>query len=290
MPHSHPTPLPTKLTTQAAESQLGEVEERAVLNEERWKDAERRLKETDAKATREMAQLTATLAHAQGAVADGQARETTQRETIATGQAREKEQDAVVQSLRRDVDRLEGERNAMKKKATGLKRDMARIFRACGGKSFEDVEALVRERRELQVAVKVQKAERDAAKDDLRAYKDALQRQLVDNAKGKKKSLRTRIREKAEKATGRKLGGGAAGSSSSGGGGGSGDDPGGFSLEELQNLTFKLMDQVEERDERMSLKELEKRQLFDRIIALETKLDLVGGDGGSGEEEAGEEV
>ena len=61
-------------------------------------------------------------------------------------------------------------------------------------------------------------------------------------------------------------------------------------MEELQNLTFKLMDQVEERDERMSLKELEKRQLFDRIIALETKLDLVGGDGGSGEEEAGEEV
>lgn len=241
-----------------------------MLNEERWKDAERRLEENSASAAREIAELSEKLACAEAAIASGKARESKQREAIESAQIREKDLDAAVQSLRRDIDKVEGERNSIKKKAAGLKKDMARIFRACGGKSFEDVEALVRERRELQVAVKVQKAERDAAKDDLRAYKDALQRQLVDNAKGKKKSLRARIREKAERATGRKLGGGAGGRSD-----GSSDEPEGFSLEELQNLTFKLMDQVEERDERMSLKELEKRQLFDRIIALETRLELL---------------
>ena len=263
-----------------AESQLGIVEERAALNEERWKDAERKLQERDAEAAREVSELSEKLEVAEEAVKQGLSREMMQQETIDAAEIHQKELSTAVEALRRDVDRLEGERNAMKKKATGLKRDIARIFRACGGKSFEDVEALVRERRELEVAVKVQKAERDAAKDDLQAYKDALQRQLVDNAKGKKKSLRTRIREKAEKATGRKLGGG----SSNGGGS---DDPEGFSLEELQNLTFKLMDQVEERDERMSLKELEKRQLFDRIIALETKLDMVqSGIGDMIEEEA----
>ena len=57
------------------------------------------------------------------------------------------------------------------------------------------------------------------------------------------------------------------------------------------------MDQVEERDQRMSLKEMEKRQLFDRIIALETRLSLLEGDaeesqsaGGDGFEEDGDGV
>ena len=40
-----PTTMPPRNYIQTAESKLGDVEERAMLNEERWKDAERRLKE-----------------------------------------------------------------------------------------------------------------------------------------------------------------------------------------------------------------------------------------------------
>ena len=242
-------------------------------NEEKWKEAEERYRQRDAEALQEAADAKLKLKQASEKIEEMKSLQLKQKATIESSEKNVAVLEDTIASLRRDVDRLEGERNAMKKKANGLKRDMGRIFRACGGSSFQDVEALVRERRELQVAVKVQKAERDAAKDDLRAYKDALQRQLVDNAKDKKKSLRTRIREKAEKATGRRLS-----KTSNSLSGATAKEPEGFSLEELQNLTFKLMDQLEERDERMSLKELEKRQLFDRIISLETKLELSQGE------------
>ena len=214
-----------------------------------------------------------------------------ERETILRARVAQLETEAEASArlcaeLRAEADRLEGERNAMKKKAAGVRRDMARIFRACGGKSIRDVEALVRERRELQVGIKMHKADRDAAVDELRAYKDALQRQLVEGAKGKKRSLRERLRKRAGLDKGGKSGDGENG-------GGARE---GFSVEELQNLTFQLMDQVEERDERMRLKEFEKRELFDRIIALEAKMSLMTkveveegeeakGDGEEGEEE-----
>ena len=48
---------------------------------------------------------------------------------------------------------------------------MNKIFRACGGKSYQDVEKIVKEKRELQVEIKIYKAEKDGAVDDLRAYK-----------------------------------------------------------------------------------------------------------------------
>ena len=66
-----------------------------------------------------------------------------------------------IQKATDTADRMEGERNSNKQKAKALKQDMSKIFRACGGKSIDDVEALVRERRELQVHVKIHQAERD---------------------------------------------------------------------------------------------------------------------------------
>merc|ERR1711871_110700 len=94
----------------------------------------------------------------------------------------------------------------------------------------------------------MKEAERRGAIDELSAYKDALQWQLIDNARAKKRSLRDRLR-------GRR-----------------GEERPKLSIEDLKNLSHKLMEQLEERDERMKLKELEKRQLFDRIIRLETEL------------------
>ena len=73
---------------------------------------------------------------------------------------------------------------------------MSKIFHACGGKSIDDVEALVRERRELQVQVKIHQAERDGAVDDLRAYKDALTKSMVESAREKPKSLREKAKAK----------------------------------------------------------------------------------------------
>ena len=69
-----------------------------------------------------------------------------------------------IQKATDTADRMEGERNSNKQKAKALKQDMSKIFRACGGKSIDDVEALVRERRELQVHVKIHQAERDGEK------------------------------------------------------------------------------------------------------------------------------
>ena len=47
-----------------------------------------------------------------------------------------------------------------------------------------------------------------------------------------------------------------------------------YTVTDLQNLANNLMEKLDERDERMKLKEFEKRQLFERIIELETKLKI----------------
>jgi hypothetical protein len=157
-------------------------------------------------------------------------------------------------------------RNANKKKAKGLKQDMNKIFRACGGKSFEDVETLILERRELQVQIKIYKAEKEGAIDDLKAYKDALTKSMVEQTREKPKTLRETVREKAKSGLAKVRRGSSSGNSSSGGGG---NEPPRLTVVELQNLTFTLMDKIEEKDARIKMKEYEKRAMFDRIIKLE---------------------
>ena len=50
------------------------------------------------------------------------------------------------------------------------------------------------------------------------------------------------------------------------------DKPPAMTVEELRNLTFTLMDKVDERDERIKFKEYEKREMFDRIMKLEDEV------------------
>lgn len=143
---------------------------------------------------------------------------------------------------------------------------MNKIFRACGGKSFEDVETLILERRELQVQIKIYKAEKEGAIDDLKAYKDALTKSMVEQTREKPKTLRETVREKAKSGLAKVRRGSSSGNSSSGGGG---NEPPRLTVVELQNLTFTLMDKIEEKDARIKMKEYEKRAMFDRIIKLE---------------------
>ena len=50
------------------------------------------------------------------------------------------------------------------------------------------------------------------------------------------------------------------------------DKPPAMTVEELRNLTFTLMDKVDERDERIKFKEYEKREMFNRILEMDEKI------------------
>ena len=84
------------------------------------------------------------------------------------------------------------------------------------------------------------------------SYKDALKRQLIENVKPEKRSVMDRIRKRSPSSTKNQKDG-------------SGSLPS-YTVTDLQNLANNLMEKLDERDERMKLKEFEKRQLFDRII------------------------
>ena len=167
--------------------------------------------------------------------------------------------------------------NSAKRKVDSIRKDMAKLFRVCGAKSLEDVEAIVRERREFQVQVTMAKAETRAAEDELVAYKDALRRQLVDNVQPT--SMLGRVKNRLKRRGSKE----AAGLGETD----AGLDVSRFTVNDLKNLANNLMETLDERDARMKLKEIEKRELFDRIIALETKLKMLENDG---EERSGESV
>ena len=143
--------------------------------------------------------------------------------------------------------------NAAKRRVESIRKDMGKMLRVCSAKSLEDVEKMVRERREFQVQLTIAKADKCAAEDELAAYKDALRRQLVDNVKPSGGGVVSRLNRLRGKGKGNEE----------------------FTVADLQRLANNLMETLEERDARMKLKEMEKRELFDRIIELETRLQMV---------------
>ena len=157
-------------------------------------------------------------------------------------------------------EKSQGQTNAAKKKAASIRKDISKIFRVCEATTLDDIVTIVRERREFQVQLTMAKAEKRAAEDELASYKDALKRQLIENVKPEKRSVMDRIRKRSPSNTkNQKDGGGSLPS---------------YTVTDLQNLANNLMEKLDERDERMKLKEFEKRQLFDRIIELETRLRI----------------
>jgi DNA repair exonuclease SbcCD ATPase subunit len=161
--------------------------------------------------------------------------------------------------------------NSARKKVDSIRKDMAKVFRVCGAKSLEEVEAVVRERREFQVQVTMAKAETRAAEDELVAYKDALRRQLVDNVQPT--SMLGRVKNRLKRRGSKEAAGLGDGDSAAV------VDVSRFTVGDLKNLANNLMETLDERDARMKLKEIEKRELFDRIIALETKLKMLEKEG-----------
>jgi hypothetical protein len=116
--------------------------------------------------------------------------------------------------------------------------------------------------------VKIYKAEKDGAIDDLKAYKDALMKSMVEQTREKPKTLTQQVKEKAKiklKKIRRKSNDGSGSTSST--------SPPRLSVVELQNLTFTLMEKIEEKDARIKMKEYEKRNMFDRIMKLEDMLE-----------------
>ena len=157
-------------------------------------------------------------------------------------------------------EKSQSQTNAAKKKAASIRKDISKIFRVCEAATLDDIVTIVRERREFQVQLTMAKAEKRAAEDELASYKDALKRQLIENVKPEKRSVIDRIRKRSP-------------SSAKNQKDGSGSLPS-YTVTDLQNLANNLMEKLDERDERMKLKEFEKRQLFDRIIELETRLRI----------------
>ena len=138
-------------------------------------------------------------------------------------------------------------------------------------KTLDDIVKIVKERREFQVQLTMAKAEKRAAEDELTAYKDALKRQLIDNVKPEKRSVLDRLRKRSP-SSGKKNR-----NKNNNNNNGNINDIGSlpsYTVTDLQNLANNLMEKLDERDERMKLKEFEKRQLFERIIELETKLKI----------------
>ena len=157
-------------------------------------------------------------------------------------------------------EKSQSQTNAAKKKAASIRKDISKIFRVCEAATLDDIVTIVRERREFQVQLTMAKAEKRAAEDELASYKDALKRQLIENVKPEKRSVIDRIRKRSPSSTKNQKDG-------------SGSLPS-YTVTDLQNLANNLMEKLDERDERMKLKEFEKRQLFDRIIELETRLRI----------------
>lgn len=175
------------------------------------------------------------------------------------------------ENARKMHEKSQGQTNAAKKKVASIRKDISKIFRVCEAKTLDDIVKIVKERREFQVQLTMAKAEKRAAEDELTAYKDALKRQLIDNVKPEKRSVLDRLRKRSP-SSGKKNR-----NKNNNNNNGNINDIGSlpsYTVTDLQNLANNLMEKLDERDERMKLKEFEKRQLFERIIELETKLKI----------------
>ena len=90
-----------------------------------------------------------------GRVRVARAEETSLKMTSACEQAL-REKDEALGTLEAVQGLYEADRaktNSARKKVDSIRKDMAKVFRVCGAKSLEEVEAVVRERREFQVQV-----------------------------------------------------------------------------------------------------------------------------------------
>ena len=204
-------------------------------------------------------------------------------------------------------DILEGERNSYKNIIIDLKKDMNKIHQLLKknnnkniknikhtkntknikntkkgkkgkkGIILEEVENMIYENRDLQVLVKIHQAERDGAVDDLREYKDALMKSMISNTKKEpfniKKTIAQKIKKNVMKMNKKRTSSSTTKTNSHLKKEEEHDlEPKRMSLVELQNLCFVLMDKVEERDERINYKEMEKRELFGRIEILQNTI------------------
>ena len=174
------------------------------------------------------------------------------------------------ENARKMHEKSQGQTNAAKKKVASIRKDISKIFRVCETETLDDIVKIVK-RHEFQVQLMMAKAEKRAAEDELTAYKDALKRQLIDNVKPEKRSVLDRLRKRSP-SSGKKNR-----NKNNNNNNGNINDIGSlpsYTVTDLQNLANNLMEKLDERDERMKLKEFEKRQLFERIIELETKLKI----------------
>ena len=89
---------------------------------------------------------------------------------------------------------------------------------------------------------------------------------MVEQAREKPKTLREKAKAKLKKVR-RSSNGGRSGI-----GGTVDEKPPSYTVVELQNLIFTLMEKNEEKDERIKFKEYEKREMFDRIMKLEDEV------------------
>ena len=93
---------------------------------------------------------------------------------------------------------------------------------------------------------------------------DALMKSMIEQTKEKPKTFRAKAKEKM-KTMNQKVRRKSTANEVS-------DKPPAMTVEELRNLTFTLMDKVDERDERIKFKEYEKREMFKRILKLEDEI------------------